>query len=286
MEPVVRALTEQHAQLDALLSGLDDAGWARPSRCPGWSVADVVLHLAQTEELALASGHGRLTELAGPEWLARDGGFADVDAAAGLAVERERGETGPAVHRRWRDCASELRAMFAAADPRTPMRWVSGELPARTLATTRLAESWIHTGDVSDALGVAPVSADRLWHIARLAWRTLPYAFARSGRELSGPVGLELAGPGSASWTFGVGGGTAAGEAGAGVGAAAGEAVAGVGGEAGVGRVAVAAPATVVRGPALDFCLVAARRLDPAASALTTEGPDADAVLSLVRTFA
>ena len=51
--------------------------------------------------------------------------------------------------------------------------WVAGELSARSLATTRLAETWIHTGDVADALGVSLVPTDRLRQIARLAWRTL-----------------------------------------------------------------------------------------------------------------
>jgi hypothetical protein len=44
--------------------------------------------------------------------------------------------------------------------------------------------------------------------------------------------------------------------------------------------------ATEVTGPALDFCLVAARRVEPAATALKASGPDAAAVLELVRTFA
>lgn len=44
-------------------------------------------------------------------------------------------------------------------------------------------------------------------------------------------------------------------------------------------------PATIVTGPALDFCKVAARRLDPARSALTAEGPDSSRVLALLRTY-
>ena len=44
--------------------------------------------------------------------------------------------------------------------------------------------------------------------------------------------------------------------------------------------------ATTVTGPALDFCLVAARRMPSSDTALTATGPDADAVLELVRTFA
>ncbi len=39
-------------------------------------------------------------------------------------------------------------------------------------ATTRLAEAWLHTGDVLEPLGIEQPATDRLWHIARLAWRT------------------------------------------------------------------------------------------------------------------
>jgi hypothetical protein len=42
----------------------------------------------------------------------------------------------------------------------------------------------------------------------------------------------------------------------------------------------------VIDGPAVDFCLVAARRVDPAETSLRGAGPDADAVLALVRTYA
>ena len=61
MQAILTALAEQHG-LAALLDPLDDAGWWRPTRCEGWSVADVVLHLAQTDELALASVHDRFAE--------------------------------------------------------------------------------------------------------------------------------------------------------------------------------------------------------------------------------
>ncbi len=45
-------------------------------------------------------------------------------------------------------------------------------------------------------------------------------------------------------------------------------------------------PVTVIRGDAIELCRVAAQRLDPADSGLRGEGPDADAVLDLVRTYA
>lgn len=53
-DPVSDLVAEQ-AELDGLLAALTPAQWAAPSRCEGWSVADVVLHLAQTEEAVVAT---------------------------------------------------------------------------------------------------------------------------------------------------------------------------------------------------------------------------------------
>jgi uncharacterized protein (TIGR03084 family) len=132
------------------------------------------------------------------------------------------------------------------------VQWVAGQLSARTLATTRLAETWIHTGDIADALGVDLVPTDRLKLIARLAWRTLPYAFSSTGRTMSGQVELRLTGPTGELWEF-----TPDGPA-----------------------------ATIISGSAMELCEVAARRLDPADTNLVAEGPDGENVLAVIRTYA
>jgi len=129
---------------------------------------------------------------------------------------------------------------------------VAGELSSRSLATTRLAETWIHTGDVAAVFGPSPVPTDRLWHVARLAWRTLSYAFERAGRALAGPVRFELTAPSGESWDF----------------------------------APESEPLTTIRGDAVELCLVAARRVEPEDTGLRGEGPDAGVVLELVRTYA
>jgi uncharacterized protein (TIGR03084 family) len=252
MQEMVTALTEQHAELDALLSPLGDDDWDRPTpRCPGWSIADVVLHLAQTDEMALASVAGRFTEVFAS--LARGlPPTASIDEGAGAWVAAQRGGPAREGHERWRTGTDSLRQAFAAADPSARVQWVAGEMATRTLATTRLAECWIHTGDVAVALGHPVPAGPRLRHIARLAWRTLPYAFAQAGRELTGPVRFTLTGPDGEVWDL----------------------------------VPDEAALTTITGPALDLCQVAGQRADAADTDLTGSGPDALAVLSLVRTFA
>lgn len=247
----IAALAEQQRELSGLLEPLDERDWQRPSRCDGWTVADVVLHLAQTNEMAIGSVQGRLAEVLA-DLTGGIGPASSVDDGAALMVARERGGSAADLRDRWQRSADTLRRALLESDPHQRVEWVAGQLSARTLATTRLAETWIHTGDVADALDVDLVPSDRLRHIARLAWRTLPYAFAQDGRELSGPVAFDLKGPSGSGWRF----------------------------------VPVDPPATTIRGDGVELCLVAARRLQPDETSLVADGADGPAVLDLVRTYA
>jgi uncharacterized protein (TIGR03084 family) len=267
----MECLAAQHAELDAMLTRLDAGAWEAPvPDCPGWTVADVVLHLAQSDDAAVASAAGHF----GAAGLARTGtvparsdqagGAAEsggavgaggaaptVDEVAAALVEEERGVAPAELLARWRSTAARVRTALGQVEPSARLRWVAGELSARTLATTRLAEGWIHTGDVGRALGVPVGADDRLWHIARLAWRTIPYAFSRADRPAPAPVAVTLRAPDGESWSFGDDD-----------------------------------AANTVRGDALDFCLVAGRRRTPGQTALVAAGPDAAAVLDLIRTYA
>ena len=104
MDDVVGDLAAQQSELAGLLGDLPDPGWAAPTRCEGWDVADVVLHLAQTDELAVGSATGRFEEAAGA--LSRGtGGAVAIDDGAAMMVELERGvpnpsAAGPVVDRR------------------------------------------------------------------------------------------------------------------------------------------------------------------------------------------
>lgn len=249
---VVDALTAQQAELGDLVAGRTEDELRRPTRCAGWSAADVLLHLAQTNEAAVASVEGRLGDfsLGGV-----DGGAAtDVDELADQAVQAESAMAPAEVRERWRASAGAQEAAFRTVDPHARVLWVEGELAARSLASTRLSETWIHTVDVASAFGVVPDPTDRLWHVARLAWRTVPYAFARAGQELHGPVVFELEAPDGSTWSF---------------------------------RPDLADQAvTTVRGSAAELCEVAGQRADADDTDLTADGPDALAVLALVRTFA
>jgi uncharacterized protein (TIGR03084 family) len=251
VDAVVGALVAQQAELAGLLDGLTEARWHLPTRCAGWDVADVVIHLAQTDAMAVDSATGRFEAVTADPFADTDRP-ASIDAGAALMVERERGRPGDELAERWSNGAHRLVEVLDGMDLSTRVTWVAGELSARTLATTRLSEAWIHTGDVAGALSVELPPTDRLAHIARLAWRTLPYAFAAAGRTTAGPVAFRLLSPGGEEWNF----------------------------------IPDEPAVTTISGTATDLCQVAARRADPSATSLRGQGPDAGAVLTLVRTYA
>ena len=236
-------LEAEQDRLEEILADLDGAQWAAPSAAIGWSVTDVVLHLAQTEEAVVASTGGAVLR---PE--RRSG--ATVDQIADELVRAQRAEPA-VVFERWREARRAAVRALRGADPGQPLSWVEAPMKPATMATTRLAEHWAHGLDITGPLDIAFPDTDRLRHIAWLAHRTLPYAFARAG-EGAPDVRCDLTAPdGASSWEFGPD--TAGSE---------------------------------ISGPAGAFCRVAAQRLPPDESGLRATGPHGPAALRLLRTYA
>ena len=241
----IDALAAEEDRLDGLLAGLDAGEWERASACAGWTVRDVVLHLAQTEEAVVASlGGGAFAAPATAE-------ASTVDDLMAAWVEAERDADDDPLER-WQKARLEALDALRSAPADQAVQWAAAPLKPRTLATTRLSEHWIHAMDVAEPLGRELPDTDRLWHIARLAHRTIPYAYARAGRSDAPSVFVELEPPGGGEpWTFGD-----------------------------------SDAACSILGSASEFCRVAARRLPAAESSLEGRGPGADEVLSLLRTYA
>ena len=244
-DDVFSALQTQTDKLDAVLSSLTPDQWKAPSLCSGWDVSDVVLHLAQTEEGVLLSIQNR-------EIPNRPRDAATVDDVIEHWVAQERGDPPEAVHERWDRARRAALEALRSADPATPVPWIAASLRPRTLATTRLSEHWIHTKDITDPLGIEDPDTDDIKHLAWLAVKTIPYAFARSGRNDPPTVRAELVAPSGERWVIGP-----------------------------------ADAACVITGPASEFVRVAARRLAPGeATRLTATGDKATDVVELLRTYA
>jgi uncharacterized protein (TIGR03084 family) len=251
VDPLVEDLAAEQLELKGHLEGLSEAEWQAPTRCEGWDVTDVVIHLTQSDEMAVGSARGQFAEVLA-ELVGGLGAAGSVDEGAALMVARQRETETTDVLERWRSTANRLVEALDGMNLSTRVMWVTGELSARSMATTRLAETWIHGGDIASAVGIQKDPTDRLKNISRLAWRTLPYAFSSAGLTMSGPVAFHLTSPSGDSWDL-----------------------------------LPDEPAlTTISGKASELCEVAARRADPSTTTLEGVGPDAKEVLALVRTYA
>ena len=242
-------LAAEQDRLEKILTGLDEAQWSTASAAEGWTIADVVLHLAQTEEASAATAtRGTLSGRQGA--LTWDAGGGTTDERADYAVRMERAAAAE-IFIRWQRARQASLAALRGADPDRPVQWVTGVLKPATLATTRLAEHWAHGLDIAEPLGIDLPDTGRLRNIAWLAHRTLPYAFGLTGQPAA-EVYCDLTAPGGGErWQYGPRGAD-----------------------------------SVVTGTAAAFCRVAARRLRPEESGLQATGPHGDAALRVLRTYA
>src|SRR5438132_436056 len=88
-------LGAEEERLEKILSGLDQAQWASASAADGWTIADVVLHLAQSEEAAAATAtHGTLRGALGAVTGDTTDERADAAVRTGVAARAGRRRVG------------------------------------------------------------------------------------------------------------------------------------------------------------------------------------------------
>lgn len=236
--------------LEGILDGLTPEQWDTESGAPGWTVCDVVLHLAQTNEAVVSSvtvGAAGVGSNSNANWRQ---GSENLDQAVERQVQSERAPAD-VVFERWRASQRASVAALRGAEPDVKLAWAAWPLKPATLATTRIAEHWAHALDITGPLDIPFLDTDRLRHIAWLGHSTLPYAFSFEGQEFH-PLRVELTAPdGETVWRFGP----------------------------------PEADSTVT-GTAGAFCRVGARRLAPADSGLVATGPHAAAALGVLRNYA
>ena len=137
-------LAAEQERLAAILGGLDETQWASPSGAAGWTIADVVLHLAQSEESVLATVSGGDLRAG-----RRDLAGGTVDELMAALVRAERGPGPDEVFARWQRARRAALDALRAAGPDRPLPWVAAPVKPATLATTRLAEHWAHGLDIT-----------------------------------------------------------------------------------------------------------------------------------------
>ncbi|MGW2329593.1 maleylpyruvate isomerase family mycothiol-dependent enzyme [Streptomyces sp. NPDC001700] len=239
-------LAAEQREFGALVRSLADADWGRDSAADGWTVADQVSHLADTEEVArdTLAGGPRAFAATVPEYPTAE----DFTAAG---CRRGDGLSPGDLTAWWDRAGMTTRRLMAERAPGDRVAWGFG-MTTEVFATARLMEHWAHGLDIRDALGLPVADTPRLRHIAALGHATLRYALARSrvrppgGRTLR----LELTARDGTGHAFGPEDAT-----------------------------------DVLRGPLLAWCRVATRRTRGAASGLKADGELAELAVLYARAY-
>lgn len=244
---VLTDLAAEGDELEALVAPLDDAGWRLETPAPGWTVAHQIAHLAWTDETAVkaatdkAAWDGTVVEAIGnPE------GFVDAEAAKGASAPPAE------LLERWRAARHTLARTLAEYPADQKLPWYGPPMSATSMATARFMETWAHSLDVHEAVGVTPTRTDRVRHVVHLGVRTRSFAF--SVHELEPPaeeLRVELTSPSGETWSYGP-----------------------------------IEAAQSVRGAAYDFALLVTQRRHRDDLDLVADGADADHWLDIAQAFA
>jgi uncharacterized protein (TIGR03084 family) len=253
LEQVLADLTAEGDALEAAVAPLDERGWRTPVPAEGWDVATTIVHLAWTDECAIAAGTDKeawdalvLRAIADPQ------GFVDVEALAGAKAPSTE------ILARWRAGRPTLVAMLRGCPEGQKLPWYGPPMSPTSMATARFMETWAHALDVYEAListgsiTETPEPTDRIRHVAHLGVRTRDFAFGVHGLEP--PVEqfrVVLTAPSGEVWHWGPEDATQA-----------------------------------VTGSAYDFCLRVTQRRHRDDLDLVASGPDADRWLDIAQAFA
>lgn len=172
------ALDQAAARLDSFMAGLSGAAWDVPSACAGWSVRDVMAHLASGERYHQACLDGRVSEL-----LAEMGerGATDVASFNDLLMSDVAGRSGPELLEDWRVVDAETRRRFRERGDGMVDTSV-GDYPNRLQAFHIALELATHADDV----GAPPADGEREWRT-----RFSRFALAESKPELVVAAGAD-----------------------------------------------------------------------------------------------
>jgi uncharacterized protein (TIGR03083 family) len=175
-------LATERARLDRFFSGLDEAGWDRPTRCAGWRAREMVAHLAGGELYNQACLDDRLAglfERAGRAGAEGFQGFTD------WTVDERAGRPPAEVLDEWRAASSDTLRRLRERGRHGTIATSVGPYPAGLQAFHLAIEDATHADDLG-----APV--DPAEAAGRLAWRAEVSRFGVL--ETGKPVELQARG--------------------------------------------------------------------------------------------
>jgi uncharacterized protein (TIGR03084 family) len=168
-----------------------------------------------------------------------------------VSIERGRLMRPPELLKAWRADRMQLADAARSIEPTTRVPWYGPSMSPRSFITARLMETWAHGQDIADALGATRTPTNRLRHIAHIGVRARPFSYTVNGRQMpKADVLVELTSPDGDTWSWG------------------------------------SSDCDVVRGSALDFCLLVTQRRHLHDTELYVDGEAANEWMGIAQAFA
>jgi uncharacterized protein (TIGR03083 family) len=177
-------MNAEAAGLDTYFAMLRAQEWERPSRCEGWSVADVLRHLAGEELYNHACLNDDLEGFY--EMVREEAGGGGLDAFNQWCIEERRALPPADVLREWREQSTWTRARMSEMGADAMMTTSAGPYPVGLQAFHFASEFATHADDVG--VPHAAEEADR-----RSLWRVSVglFALAERGEQIQAEQSAE-----------------------------------------------------------------------------------------------
>jgi uncharacterized protein (TIGR03083 family) len=152
-------LNREAERLDRFFAALDDSRWDDPSRCDGWTVRDVLAHLAATENYHHACLDDTLSAFVQD---GLDAGASDLDGFNEWGLRAYEGRDPAAILDEWRAANAQTRRRMRGRDGETMTTMVPG-YPVRLQAFHLASELATHADDVGAPVDPRDVAARTKW---------------------------------------------------------------------------------------------------------------------------
>lgn len=205
LAPLVAAWSSAADDVLALTATLDDEAMATPTDLPGWTVLDVLAHLAALEAELAGDPVLEVPDDAIPADALSDPFRAHTErgvaARRGRSAAQVRAELASAVERRRASLATDL-----PSDPNAPAAGVAGETwPWETLLRNRVIDLWMHEQDIRRAVD-RPGGFDSLGaQVTVMSFAVaMPFVLGRRVKPAPGTVVRWRVGEGADAWDVAV----------------------------------------------------------------------------------
>ena len=199
MEQICDDIEAETAALARVVEGFTEELWRAPTVAEGWDSYETILHLGATDWICYLAVCDPVT-------------FVDVRARLAngevsvheLVVSETIAKTGDELWSWFLAVRVSMVDALRKTEPKARITWLGPDIGARSLATSRLLETWTHSHDLADTFDVPNPPTDRLRHIAHIGYVTREFSYINRGMSMPDePVRLELVSPNGESWTWG-----------------------------------------------------------------------------------